>query len=52
LGKQYRTLNGPNHLFLNLPKCVFSPWETIKHNIQIETYFFVFFYWLHKNLFH
>jgi len=24
LGKQYYTLNGSNHLFLNLPKCVFS----------------------------
>jgi hypothetical protein len=25
LGKQYYTLNGSNHLFLNLPICVFSP---------------------------
>ncbi len=37
-------LNGPNNVFLNLTKCIFLPWETIKHNLQIGTssqYFFV-----------
>jgi len=42
-GNQYSTLNGPNHLFLNLPICVFSPLETIRHNLQIETFFQYFF---------
>ncbi len=37
LGKQYYTLNGSNHLFLNLPRCVFLIWETIKHNFRIGT---------------
>ncbi len=48
LGKQYYTLNGPNHLFLNLPKYVFSPLGNHKTLSPNWNFFFVFFCWLHK----
>ncbi len=44
VGKEYYTLNGANHLFLNLPRCVFSP-------LGNWNLFFVCFRWLHKNMF-
>ncbi len=44
LGKQYCTLNGPNHLFLNLHRFIFFPFmKTIRHNVQIRTSFQNFF---------
>ncbi len=51
LGKQYYTLNGPNQLFLNFPRCVFSPLGNHKTSFPNWNFFYVFFYQLHKNLF-
>jgi hypothetical protein len=43
LGKQYYTLNGPNYLFLNFPKCVFSSFGEPQNIVfKLELLFCVF----------